>query len=305
MHYKYYNADCFDWMESYMPNSITAIVTDPPYGVKEYTDVEMEKKRSGCGGIWRIPPAFDGHIRQPLPRFSVINDNAVERETVYKYFLKWGELAINLLVPGGHVFIASTPLLSDLLSRSMRDAGFERRGEIIRTVTTLRGGDRPKGAETEFPDVSVIPRGIWEPWGLFRKPLSEKTVAKNLRKWKAGALKREDDGSPFCDLIESSKTPQCERKIAPHPSIKPQKFLRQLVRAALPLSEGVILDPFAGSGSTLAAAEFFGFSSIGLEKSNEFYTMGQAAIPQLAMLYSSKMENTRVQVNLLQEQSCF
>ena len=305
MPYQYINVDCFDWMATYSPNSITAIVTDPPYGVKEYTKDEIEKKRNGNGGVWRIPPSFDGHTRQPLPRFSVINDNIAERENVFRFFLRWGELAINLLVPGGHVFIASTPLLSDILSKALREAGFERRGEIIRTVSTLRGGDRPKGAEEEFPDVSVIPRGVWEPWGLFRKPISEKTIAINLRKWKSGALRREEDGSPFCDLIDSAKTPQCERDIAPHPSLKPQKFMRQLVKAALPMSEGVILDPFAGSGSSLAAAEFFGFDSIGLEKDIEFYTMGQEAIPKLANLYASKTVNNQGQVTLFQERSCF
>jgi len=46
-----------------------------------------------------------------------------------------------------------------------------------------------------------------------------------------------------------------ERKIAPHPSLKPQAFMRQLVRAALPLGRGVILDPFMGAGSTVAAAK--------------------------------------------------
>ena len=305
MLYKYINADCFEWMNEYTLNSITAIVTDPPYGVKEYTNNEIIKKRNGHGGVWRIPPSFDGHIRQPLPRFSVINDNAIERDNVYIFFKKWSELAIKLLVPGGHVFIASTPLLSDILSRAMRDSGFERRGEIIRTVMTLRGGDRPKGAEAEFPDVSVIPRGLWEPWGLYRKPISENTIAENLRKWKAGALKRDDDGTPFCDLIVGNKTPQCERNIAPHPSIKPQNFLRKIVKAALPLSEGLILDPFAGSGSTLAAAEFLGFKSIGIEKDFEFFCLGQTAIPKLAMLYTSKMENIAEQANLFQEQTCF
>lgn len=95
----------------------------------------------------------------------------------------------------------------------MREAGFERRGEVIRTVMTLRGGDRPKGAEQEFADTSVIPRGMWEPWGLYRKPISEKTIASNLRKWHAGALRRENINAPFCDLIESGKTPQIERSI--------------------------------------------------------------------------------------------
>ena len=42
--------------------------------------------------------------------------------------------------------------------------------------------------------------------------------------------------------------------------------MRQIVRAVLPLGEGVVLDPFAGAGSTLAAAEAVGYASIGVEK---------------------------------------
>lgn len=285
MSYTVVNADCFEWMKKREENSITAIVTDPPYGVKEYTEEELAKQRCGKGGIWRIPPSFDGHTRQALPRFSVINDDPKERENLYNFFYQWATLAIRILVPGGHVFIASTPLLSDILSRAMRDAGFERRGEIIRTVSTLRGGDRPKGAEKEFAETSVIPKGLWEPWGLYRKPISEKTVAENLRIWQAGALRREMENSPFCDLIQSEKTPQVERKIAPHPSIKPQAFLRKLVYAALPLGEGVILDTFSGSGSTLAAAHFWGYESIGIERDYEFYKLSKEAIPELAELY--------------------
>ena len=278
-------SDCFSWMEKREACSITAIVTDPPYGVKEYTKEEIEKQRLGKGGIWRIPPSFDGHQRKALPRFSVINDDPIERENVYSFFYRWAKLAIRILVPGGHAFIASTPLLSDILSRSMRYAGFERRGEIIRTVSTLRGGDRPKGAETEFSDVSVIPKGLWEPWGLYRKPVAEKTVAENLRVWGAGGLRRNADSMPFCDFIESGKTPQMERRIAPHPSIKPQTFLRKIVYASLPLGTGVLLDPFSGSGSTLAAADYWGYESIGIEKDTLFYQMSKEAIPRLAELY--------------------
>lgn len=293
MSYKLINSDCFIWMAKQKENSITAIVTDPPYGVKEYTEIEIEKQRQGKGGIWRIPPSFDGHTRQALPRFSVINDDPKEREKVHNFFYNWGKEALRILVPGGHVFIASTPLLSDVLSNAMRMAGFERRGEIIRTVSTLRGGDRPKGAELEFSGISVIPKGMWEPWGLYRKPLSEKTVADNLRKWNAGALRRENVDSPFCDLVFSQKTPKVEREIAPHPSIKPQEFLRKMIYASLPLGKGIILDPFAGSGSTLAAAEYFNFDSIGIEKDEEFYSIAMNAIPKLAKLYPGQISTTQ------------
>ncbi|GAB1384885.1 hypothetical protein MASR1M59_00330 [Melaminivora sp.] len=85
-------------------------------------------------------------------------------------------------------------------------------------VCGWRGGDRPKLAEAEFPDICVTPRGTYEPWMLFRKPISEKTVAQNLRVWGAGGLRR------------------------------------------LTTEE-----PFAGSGSTIAACEAVGYDCVGVE----------------------------------------
>lgn len=292
MSYAVIHGNCFDWLDRQGENTVTSVVTDPPYGVREYTPEELEKQRRGQGGIWRIPPSFDGHTRKALPRFSVINDDPQERENVYTFFQAWASRVIRVLVPGGHAFVASTPLLSDILSRAMRDAGFERRGEIIRSVSTLRGGDRPKGAELEFPETSVIPKGMWEPWGLYRKPISEKTVAENLRRWNAGALRRENSGTPFCDFIQSGKTPQTERLIAPHPSLKPQSLLRRLVHASLPLGKGLVLDPFCGSGSTLAAAEYCGYDSVGVEKDETFFQLAQYAVPRLAELYPMQIRVT-------------
>jgi site-specific DNA-methyltransferase (adenine-specific) len=166
-----------------------------------------------------------------------------------------------VLVPGGHVFIAANPLLSHLVYIALTESGFEKRGEIIRLVQTLRGGDRPKNAHEEFRDVTVMPRSAWEPWGLFRKPC-EGRVQDNLRKWKTGGLRRLGPDQPFCDVIQSSPTRSVEREIAPHPSLKPQAFMRQIVRAALPLGEGIVLDPFMGGGSTIAAAHAVGYGSI-------------------------------------------
>ncbi len=161
--------------------------------------------------------------------------------------------AIRILVPGGHIFIATNPLLSHWVYMPLMDAGFEKRGEIIRLVKTLRGGDRPKNAHEEFSEVTVMPRSAWEPWGLFRKPC-EGRVQDNLRKWKAGGLRRISSEQPFEDVIRSAPTRPEERRIAPHPSLKPQAFMRQIVQPALPLGSGIVLDPFMGAGSTIAAA---------------------------------------------------
>lgn len=275
------HADCFEWLGRLPENTLHAIVTDPPYGVKEYDFDQLEKKENGNGGIWRIPPSFDGHVRSPLPRFTALDKK--ERESVDRFFYEWGKQVMHALRPGGHVFLASNSFLSQLVFSALVRSGLEFRGEFIRLVRTLRGGDRPKNAEDEFPDVCSMPRGCYEPWGIFRKPIPAKmTVAECLRTYQTGGLRRLDDGNPFADVVVSERTPKREREIANHPSIKPQSLMRQLVRAALPLGEGIIADPFLGSGSTVAAAEALGLHCVGVERYQDYFDMASEAIPQLA-----------------------
>jgi DNA modification methylase len=279
--YDLYLTDAFDWLAQAKPCSIHAVVTDPPYGLVEYTAKELRKRDKGVGGVWRIPPTFDGCQRSPLPRFTVLSVD--ERAQLRAFFSRLAEALHRTLVPGGHVFIATNPLLSNEVYEPFAKAGFEKRGEIIRLVQTLRGGDRPKNSEEEFSMVTVMPRSCWEPWGLFRKPC-EGTVSENLRKWKTGGLRRTSEDEPFKDVIEASVARGREKEIAPHPSLKPQQLMRQIVRASLPLGEGTLLDPFMGSGSTIAAASYCGYQSVGLESNPEYFELAKDAIPRLATL---------------------
>nr|RZI35305.1 Modification methylase DpnIIB [Cryobacterium sp. SO1] len=276
-----FQADSLEWLAEQPKNSVHGVVTDPPYGLIEYTPMELAKLRAGRGGTWRIPPSFDGHVRAPLPRFTTLTSS--ELDDLERFFRRFGEILKPVLVPGAHVMVAANPLVSHLVSYALDAAGFERRGEIVRLVTTMRGGDRPKNAHEEFPDISVMPRSNWEPWLLFRKPV-EGTVANNLRVWGTGGLRRISDERPFGDVIQSAPTHSKERAIANHPSLKPQAFLRQVVRAILPMGTGTVLDPFAGSGSTLAAAEAVGYSSVGVELDDAYALLAAKSIPLLAAL---------------------
>src|SRR5690606_39599745 len=96
---------------------------------------------------------------------------------------------------------------------------------------------------------------------------------------------------PFGDVIASAPTRAEERRIAPHPSLKPQAFMRRLVHAALPLGEGVVLDPFMGAGSTVAAGVTVGYRMIGIELDPAYFAMARAAIPALARLEATPGRN--------------
>lgn len=274
------HADAFEWLARLPDESLDGAVFDPPYGVEEYEVDQLEKMLSGGAGIWRLPPSFDGSQRSPLPRFTALDPK--QRETLRRYFRDLSALMVPKLKPGAHVLMAGNSFLSQLVFGAVVEGGLEFRTEVVRLVMTMRGGDRPKLGEEEFPDVCSLPRGCYEPWGLFSKPRPPKmTVRECLKIYGTGGLRRQADGRPFFDVIQSERTPKREREIADHPSLKPQSLMRQLVRAILPLGTGVIADPFMGSGSTVAAAEAVGYQCIGVERYSDYYDLAAKAVPLL------------------------
>ncbi len=278
-----YRGDAIRWLRARPPASLHAVVTDPPYGLKEYEPDQIQRRERGRGGVWRQPPALDGHVRAPLPRFTALTGR--EREDVRDFFVELARALEAPLRPGAHVFVASNAFLSQLVFGALVEGGLEFRGALIRLVRTLRGGDRPKNAEQEFPEVSSMARGGYEPWGIFRKPMPRGMKVRDcLRAWQTGALRRVSTAQPFGDVIPSGPAPRREREVAPHPSLKPQAFLRAVVRASLPLGSGVVADPFMGSGSTLAAAESLGLPSVGVERARPYFAMALEAVPRLAAI---------------------
>lgn len=138
----YILGDTINWLSDLPPNSIQAIVMDPSYGLIEYAEKNYKKLSAGRGGVWRIPPSFDGAKRQPLPRFTVLSAEEITR--LHSFFSVVANGLLRALVPGGHVFIASNPLLSTMTFHAFQKVGFEKRGEIIRLLQTLPAAISPK-----------------------------------------------------------------------------------------------------------------------------------------------------------------
>jgi DNA modification methylase len=273
------HGDAFDWLANRRAASVHGVVTDPPYTVVEYAPTQLRKKRFGNGGVWRLPQSFDGYERRQVPRFTDLTNS--QREDIASLNERLAKALYRVLVPGAHVILASANVLSYLVLNAFISSGFEVRGQIARVMNTFRGGDRPKGAHDKYAEVSVIPRGAWEPWLVFRKP-SPLTIAETLGRWGTGALRRPSPILPFTDLVICQRTTGPERELTTHPSQKPQALMRHLVRATLPLGLGVILDPFMGSGSTNAAAMALGIRSIGIERDRRFFDAAVRCVPKLA-----------------------
>jgi site-specific DNA-methyltransferase (adenine-specific) len=83
-----------------------------------------------------------------------------------------------------------------------------------------------------------------------------------------GAIYPGDNGSA-ARFFYSAKASKADRNGSKHPTVKPIALMQYLCRLVTP-PNGVVLDPFAGSGTTGRAALLEGFSAILIEREEEY-----------------------------------
>lgn len=385
-----HHGDCIETMNAMPPESVDAIVTDPPYGLGF-----MGKKWDG------LPPS-----------------------------LEWAEACYRVLKPGGHIAAFGGTRTWHRLAVAIEDAGFEMRDSLAwlygsgfpksmdvskaieSTVATGKSNSRSlrkteQDGDGEAYTLTGKNNGImgetrtyerktfapatpeaaqWDGWGtalkpafepivLARKPLAEKTVARNvlahgtgainidacrigadggcsgagpgpsggiygdglngaralpvagLGRWPANVLldqhaaawvdeqsgvsvskrsergagkgatatygewgtlddttRGHDDSGGASRFFYTAKAPKRERPNVDgvqHPTVKPLAIMRWLIRLVTPPG-GTVLDPFAGSGTTIEAALIEGFNPVGIEMEADYLPLIQHRIDRQA-----------------------
>jgi DNA modification methylase len=79
------------------------------------------------------------------------------------------------------------------------------------------------------------------------------------------------------DGIGGQPNQQIENNRNNHPTVKPLALMKYLIQMITP-EGGVVLDPFAGSGSTLVAAKELGYDFIGIEMTEEYIPIIEARL---------------------------
>lgn len=67
-----------------------------------------------------------------------------------------------------------------------------------------------------------------------------------------------------------AKASPSERGENNHPTVKPLKLMEYLIKLVMPPKDGILLDPFAGSGTTIVAAKNLGYEAVGIELEQEY-----------------------------------
>jgi site-specific DNA-methyltransferase (adenine-specific) len=293
------HGDCLEVMRSLGDGVIDSIVTDPPYGVEASSgemlgQVAVGKERRG--GF-----AYGGaHTRGYAEHDPV---------AFQKWFTEISREMLRVLKPGGHLLAFGGARAYHRMSVAIEDAGFEVRDSIawVRAQGMPKGKNLPGGWGTTL-------RTVQEPIVVARKPFAG-PVGANVAKHGTGAMNidgtRVEGGRwptnlvlthaeecaetcvPGCPVSEMgaeagsiffpafrycSKARKADRGEGnTHPTPKPVALMEWIVRLVTPVG-GIVLDPFAGSGTTGVATVNQGFDFIGIEKEAEWVRIARARL---------------------------
>lgn len=280
-----HHGDCLDVLRGMPDNSVDAICCDPPYGLSNTSPQHViETMREWANGNTEYVPAVSGGF------MGAAWDSFVPPPAV------WTE-CFRVLKPGGHLATFSGTRTIGLMDTSVRLAGFDHRDTIGAALAAwVTGQGFPKSLNVAKATGDPAHEGLgtalkpsWEPILLYRKPLAEKTVAANVTEHGTGALNiaatrigPKPDDVPFKYAAKAPKKERpryedAEGRTIQHPTTKPLTIMRWITALTCP-EGGTVLDPFAGSGTTVEAAILEGFNVIGIEREEAYLPLIQQRI---------------------------
>lgn len=165
---QFYQSECLKIVRALAPNSIDAIITDPPYGLSEGFDLVQLLKDYSKGKDYKPSnPGFKGNIW----------DGSVPGpETLSEFY--------RVLKPGGFLAAFGAKNTTDLLKLGMRVAGFQPFDELM--WIHCQGTTKKKAVQYEGRDMRIDLAPKYEPIVLVRKPISEKNFTENLATHRTG-----------------------------------------------------------------------------------------------------------------------
>ncbi len=274
--------DCQEVLPALAANSISACITDPPYNYEfvghkwDANEIKRRTQRVQNGDsktlVKNIPygSGLAGGVRNDR-WYERVRENIREYE---KWCLEWGKQVFRVLKPGGLIAVFNSTRTVAHVQVALEQAGFYARDCIV----YRRHSGIPKGlnlsAKLKQKNYSNYRnwlgwhsclRNEWEAIVVLQKPL-EQNYLTTFMKYEVGLFYTEnEDGSFQSNVIENIPRTQ-EDDFNVHCTVKPIALMEKLVKMfAPPSTNHIVLDPFAGSGTTLLAAQNLGRSYIGIE----------------------------------------
>ena len=282
-----YEGDCIDKMATFDENSIAACITDPPYNYEfighKWDDKEVKRRLKKASGrnsktlVKHVPygSGLAGGVRNSQ-WYKKNRDNIIEYR---EWCLKWAHELYRICKAGAPVAVFNSSRTAAHVQIALEDAGFYTRDVLV----YKRNSGIPKGlnVQKKLQKTNVEESRKWEGFHscfrneyesivLVQKPLLNNYIT-TLSETGVGVFKTiNKDGSFQSNILDGFHQKTKDEKYD-HCTVKPKKLIKKLIDTLVPKSpSNIILDPFAGSGTTLVAAIDLGYNYIGIEIEAEY-----------------------------------
>ena len=282
---KVFLGDCREALKRFPENSVAACITDPPYNYefigRDWNADEIERRvarvRNSSTLVKNIPygSGLAGGARNER-WYERVRENIQEYQ---EWCFEWSTEAFRVCKPG-----AVAAVFSSVRSLAHVQTALERAGFYARDCIAYRKPSGiPKGLniakkmrEKGMPEHALwngwhsALRNEWEAIAIVQKPLSNNYLETAL-KYNVGLFRAEnEDGSFQSNIIENIPRERGEN-FNVHCTVKPLALMKKLITLCLPEhDDNIVLDPFAGSGTTLVAAKELGRKYVGIEITPEY-----------------------------------
>jgi site-specific DNA-methyltransferase (adenine-specific) len=276
--------DCITVMQAMSDDSIAACITDPPYNYEfigrkwdsKEINRRIERIKDSNTLVKNIPygSGLAGGVRNAR-WYQRNQENIIE----YTQWCKdWGRELFRVCKHGAPVAVFSSSRTAAHVQVALEEVGFYTRDILVyRRPSGIPKGLNLKGKleKLNLPDAEkwegwhTCFRNEWESIVLVQKPLLN-NYWETLQETGVGVFKTINENGSFQSNILEGYSNKSEKSFA-HCTVKPLALIKKLILTLVPKSDNnIILDPFAGSGTTLVAAQQLGYHFTGIEIEAEY-----------------------------------
>lgn len=276
--------------------SVHLILSDIPYGISFANwDVLHSNTNSALGGVSPAQLKSRGGFKsrgKPINGWSEA-DRRIPLE-YQEWCSRWAGTWLRILKPGASCFVFAGRRFAHRAVAALEDAGFNLRDFISwnKVNATLKAQRISKVYErrNDIANAELLDgwrvgnlRPVFEPILWFVKPYKQGgTIADNMLEHGVGAYNLEawqryvPDGSNHIEIPNESM----DRGL--HPTQKPLRLMEALIELTTQPGH-IVLDPFAGSGTTLVAAQRLARQFIGVELESDYFEIAMRRVSQMSL----------------------
>ncbi|MGK7962519.1 DNA-methyltransferase [Crocosphaera sp.] len=273
--------DCREVMKIVPDNYVSACITDPPYNYEfighKWDNAEIQRRMKRVNNknsktlVKNIPygSGLAGGVRNKK-WYQRNRENILDYE---HWCLQWGEQLFRICKPGATVLVFNSTRTVAHVQVALENAGFYARDIMVyrRSSGIPKGINMKKKLEQKgyknaekWEGWHSCLRNEWEAICILQKPL-QNNYTETVLNYGTGLFFTQDNQGFQSNILENIPRDKNE-DFNIHCTVKPLALMEKLVKIFVPsVDDSIVIDPFAGSGTTLLAAKKLGINYLGIE----------------------------------------